>query len=169
MRLPPLIINYTLGNDDVIVAYANKYKVVRGGKILATDDLPKAVANGMVVTTIGGILATNRNIASCTSLRGLHIVYENDDITTLKPFAENLKKLRIQYYDRDHIDFTDKHVSMCTSLEELCIDNHVNFYLYNYDGRVRALLTTCAPFAKTLRKLSIAKYETIGDLGLQMC
>jgi len=167
MRLPPmLIINHKLDNDDTIVAYANKYKVVHNGQVLATDELPKAVANGMVVASIGGNLATDRNIARCTLLRELNIVEKNDDITTLKPFAKNLKKLKMHYSN-----FTDDDLAACISLEELHIEC-ARIYeedKFGYVSRRDGVLTTCAPFAKTLRKLSIAEFERIGDFGLQMC
>jgi len=68
------IINHTLGNDDIISVYANKYNVLYNGTITATKNLTDATANGLHVQRIIAIECTqNEYIQSCTSIMELDI------------------------------------------------------------------------------------------------
>jgi len=127
---------------------------------LSNNDIISACTNGYHVLHNGRICATDQNISNCESLYELTITDTNKHITTLAPFAKTLKKFTMNYDDK----FTDDDLCICTSIEEFNIDNHNNPYDNN-----NATITTCKPFAKTLRKLSINACIGIHDSGLHEC
>ena len=103
----------------------------------------------------------------------------NPNITTCKPFAKTLKILnatclycinnsprasRSSYLSESEINkeisilsgINNKGLSLCTRIKELNASNNVK-------------ITTCAPFAKALRKLNAGGRSGISDDGLSLC
>jgi len=104
-------------------------------------------------------------LSSCTDLEELNISY-NYRITTCAPFAKSLKILYANMYvsnnsdtmiDKKNRGMTDDGLASCTNIEILHARDNIN-------------ITTCAPFAKSLKILDADGVHCgITDDGLSSC
>ena len=139
--------------------------------ITTRNNINNAVKNGMhiVKATIDCAHATNADIISCTAIQELNADHCKF-ITSCAPFASTLRKLSVRNnllgssihpvdaneHRSDPYGINDKALKLCTSLTDLNADNNDN-------------ITTCKPFAHTLRKLSACRMSQICDAGLRSC
>jgi len=149
------IINHSLSNNKIIIAFTNNYKLVHNNAI--TDDhrdtLPRAILSGLLIKklNINSYTAINdRYIASCTSITDLYASH-NRIITTCNPFAKTLRILNAAYSS-----INDLGLKLCTAIEKLTIDGNEH-------------ITTCDPFAKSLTYLSALNNNTLHDKSIQSC
>jgi len=125
----------------------------------------------------------DKSLSKCTAIEHLHITSNTPKISTCAPFAKSLKTLsiskvyyegkdndgdfsyyadyRYRYHDttetqKYYYEMTDDGLSKCTSLTELNIHRNIR-------------VTTCDPFARTLRKLIISDTRGLSDIGLAQC
>jgi hypothetical protein len=94
---------------------------------------------------------SDEGLKNCIYLQEL-AAFENEKITTCKPFANSLIKL----YASGSCGIDDKGLEGCTKLQELDANNNKK-------------ITTCYPFANSLIKLYASGSCGINDEGLNKC
>jgi len=128
-----------------------------GGKLSCDTQLPSTL--NMIYAK--NLCLTNKEIATCVRLKKL-IACGNPNITTCEPFAQHLVVLDVRNVYSSRFGFAlgsgicDKGLHMCNRLKILYASNNTR-------------ITSCEPFAKTLRKLDASNDCGINDIGLQMC
>jgi len=171
------IINHGLNNKDKISGYSNGYTLVYNARIttksnntststLTPISIPEPFATTLhtlsakCISTISDI-----SLKFCTNIAELNIT-DNEYVTTCAPFAKSLQILHAKLTTSKfmtHIFLQNKYnmigddgLSSCTTIRELYVDNN-------------KFITTCAPFATSLRKLSAKQTSGIRDDGLRLC
>jgi len=140
LKRPIAIINHTLCNGDVIVAYGEKYRVLHNG-IVATRD------SEMYARSMGKILVCDADILKFSRIVELN-ADSNVAITTCAPFAKFLRKLSARIF----CGICDDGLRSCVLLEQL-------------DAGGNKRITTCDPFATSLRALNAESNIVIAFLG----
>ena len=160
------IINHKLDKRGITAAYASKYNVLFTNKITKKRDMSQiAIRNGLHITTlICDNDVDDNDMLQCKSIENL-IIRDHTSITTFKPFEKTIRVLSAGkclpavayvYCFRPASGIDDKCIKNCTNIESLYTDdNH--------------LITTCVPFAKSLRKLSASGESGISNNGLLFC
>jgi len=93
----------------------------------------------------------NTDFGSCARIQTFNTLYNND--LSLAPFAKTLKKLTVSYPSV----MSNQNLAHCNIIKILYAQNNAN-------------ITTCKPFAKTLRILDASGNSCmIDDAGLKLC
>ena len=149
---PTQIIHHTLTlSDDITTAYANGYMIVNGTCIVVRKKFKNAINKGFCPRKIMGRYASDANLQSCHAIEEL---VTSQHITTFAPFAQSLHKVTITTESYKNIN--NKIFANCTNITELDITYASN-------------LTSCDPFAKSLRKLTIRRHSGLTDESLSNC
>jgi len=150
---PVQIINHSLQENEMIAAYADKYNVLYNNHAtLVTYDFAKAVKHGLRVKKVGGL---GKRVCYISNIEERNARY-NYNPKKCRPIKSILREL----FCIDQQSRTDDGLSGCTTIEELDVT-------HEYE------ITTCAPFATSLRKLIANNNWTdslqLRDNGLQSC
>jgi len=151
------IINHTLSNDNIIGAYAASYHVVFNNIIHHIIHwLSAAIAKGMHIKKMifDKYELSYDDAKPYATIKNIEIREYNTNMQySLCSIAKNLCTLIASHRT---CTITNELLYLCTAIKDLDISNNPN-------------VTTCAPFAKSLRKLKAFNSSRLNDIGLEQC
>jgi len=158
-------ITHAVTDDDIKCCTSlTKVSIDRDTKITTLAPFAKTLRKLSIFSSQNTCLINDDALSLCTEIEELYISC-NNIITTCTPFAKSLKKLCAIIHTNENYDtidgcknrgLTDAGLVLCTNIEILCATDNIN-------------ITTCAPFAKSLKILFADGHCGITDDGLSSC